>query len=122
MEAGHGARRDGPCRSARGGRSAWERVAGVELRLQGGDALGERVGDADAELLKSMLPRLLENDASSARPEGSMEVLHVVWWQHPSKTGVCSSAKVHGSLSVERDGQVAVLAIDGLTAEVIPGF
>ncbi|TAK30299.1 MAG: hypothetical protein EPO40_07875, partial [Myxococcaceae bacterium] len=33
-----------PCRSARRGRSAWGRVAGVELRLQGGDPLGERVG------------------------------------------------------------------------------
>jgi CRISPR-associated protein Csd2 len=78
--------------------------------------------DADAEVLKALLPRLLENDASSARPEGSMEVLHVVWWQNPSKSGVCSSAKVHRSLRVDRAGQVSVDAIDGLTAEVIPGF
>lgn len=36
-----------------------------------------------------------ENDASSARPEGSMEVLNVFWWQHSSKGGQYSSAKVH---------------------------
>ena len=46
-----------------------------------------------------MLPRLFENDASSARPEGSMEVLKVVVvearLQEPDKY---SSAKVHRSL------------------------
>ncbi len=86
--------------------------------------LAERTGfsDQDAATIKAVLPRLLENDASSARPEGSMEVLHVVWWQHPSKSGVCSSAKVHRSLTVDSDGQVTVSNIDGLNPEIIPGF
>ena len=35
--------------------------------------------DEDAGAIKSILPKLFENDASSARPEGSMEVLKVVW-------------------------------------------
>ncbi|HEY3411738.1 MAG TPA: type I-C CRISPR-associated protein Cas7/Csd2 [Armatimonadota bacterium] len=56
--------------------------------------------DADAEAIKSVLPRLFENDASSARPEGSMEVLKVIWWKHNCASGQASSAKVHRSLTV----------------------
>jgi len=43
--------------------------------------LAERTGfsDADAKIIKDLLPRLLENDASSARPEGSMSVVKVLW-------------------------------------------
>ena len=86
--------------------------------------LAERTGfnDADAAMLKAILPKLLENDASSARPEGSMEVLKLVWWQHPSKAGLCSSSKVHRSLAVDLDGNVTVTEINGLTAEIIDGF
>lgn len=85
-------------------------------------AEGTAFSDEDAATIKAILPRLLENDASSARPEGSMEVLKVIWWQHPSKSGVCSSAKVHRSLTVDREGQVTVARIDGLSEEIIPGF
>jgi len=86
--------------------------------------LAERTGfsDADATTIKSILPRLLENDASAARPEGSMEVLKIVWWNHPSKIGLCSSAKVHRSLNVDSDGHVTVTKIDGLNEEIIDGF
>ncbi len=54
----------------------------------------------DSAAIKSVLPRIFENDASSARPEGSMEVLKVVWWQHNCPSGQASSAKVHRSLTV----------------------
>jgi CRISPR-associated protein Csd2 len=86
--------------------------------------LAERTGfsDADAATIKAILPKLLENDASSARPEGSMEVLKVIWWQHPSKSGVCSSAKVHRSLAIDPEGNVTVTRIDGLADEIIDGF
>lgn len=62
--------------------------------------LAERTGfdDDDAYIIKSLLPKLFEGDASSARPEGSMAVEKVIWWQHSSKSGQYSSAKVHGSL------------------------
>lgn len=62
--------------------------------------LAERTGfsDADAEILKQVLPKLFEGDASSARPEGSMAVIKIVWWRHNSKSGQYSSAKVHQSL------------------------
>lgn len=46
--------------------------------------LAEKTGfsQEDAELLKEALKTLFDNDASSARPEGSMEVLRLYWWQH----------------------------------------
>jgi CRISPR-associated protein Csd2 len=86
--------------------------------------LAERTGFSaeDAAAIKAILPKLFENDASSARPEGSMEVLKVVWWQHPGKSGLCSSAKVHRSVVVDGDGNVTVAEIEGLTAEIINGF
>jgi len=42
---------------------------------------------------------MFENDASSARPDGSMEVLKVIWWEHTCPSGNISSAKVHGTLT-----------------------
>jgi CRISPR-associated protein Csd2 len=81
-----------------------------------------KFSDADAEQIKKVLPKLFENDASSARPEGSMEILKVIWWKHNSKAGQYSSAKVHRSLSVKPDGEITVAALDGLTAEIIDGF
>ncbi len=86
--------------------------------------LASRTGfsDADAEIIKTLLPKLFENDASSARPEGSMEVVKVIWWQHNSKSGQHSSAKVHRSLTVSADGSIKLDNLDGLTPEVIEGF
>ncbi|HEX7422967.1 MAG TPA: type I-C CRISPR-associated protein Cas7/Csd2 [Terriglobales bacterium] len=78
--------------------------------------------DHDAETVKTLLPKLFENDASSARPEGSMEVKKVIWWKHSSKAGQYSSAKVHRSLSVKADGTYVLASLDGLTPEEIDGF
>ena len=70
--------------------------------------LAARTGfsDEDANSIKAVLPKLFENDASSARPEGSMRVLKVIWWQHNCPSGQSSSAKVHGSLNVALDGGI----------------
>lgn len=86
--------------------------------------LAERTGftDADAEAIKSILPKLFENDASSARPDGSMEVLKVFWWRHNSKAGQYSSAKVHRSLTVKADGSYELAPLEGFKPEVIDGF
>jgi CRISPR-associated protein Csd2 len=79
--------------------------------------------DEDAEVFKTVLPKLFENDASSARPEGSMEVLKVVWWQHDCPNGQLSSAKVHHSLKVEKDGSISLEELEGgPKPEVIDGF
>lgn len=90
--------------------------------------LAERTGfnDQDAEIIKNVLPRLFEGDASSARPEGSMAVEKVIWWKHNSKSGQYSSAKVHRTLQVNADGSFdeegLKNALNGLTPEIIDGF
>jgi len=92
--------------------------------------LAERTGfsNGDAEVIKSLLPRLFENDASSARPDGSMEVVKVVWWQHNCKAGQYSSAKVHGSLRrlLKPDGsfdaEALKVTLPALEPEIIDGF
>ncbi len=86
--------------------------------------LAEKTGfsDADAEAIKQVLPRLFENDGSSARPEGSMEVCKAVWWQHSCKAGQYSSAKVHRTLSVKPDGGYELASLDGLRPEELDGF
>ena len=64
--------------------------------------LAEKTGfsEEDADLLKECLRTLFVNDASSARPDGSMEVVKLYWWKHNCKDGQYSSAKVHRSLHV----------------------
>jgi len=57
--------------------------------------------DDDAEAIKEVLIKLFQNDASSARPEGSMEVYKVYWWKHNNSNGQYSSAKVHRLLDVK---------------------
>lgn len=86
--------------------------------------LAERTGfnDEDAEKIKKVLPKLFEGDASSARPEGSMAVLKIIWWKHNNKPGQYSSAVVHNTLHVNSDGGYTIDPLDGLTPEEIPGF
>lgn len=70
--------------------------------------LAEKTGFTaeDAEVIKESLKTLFENDASSARPEGSMAVVKLYWWKHNSKTGQYSSAKVHRTLHVVAEKEV----------------
>jgi len=86
--------------------------------------LAERTGfsEKDAQAFKSVLPKLFENDESSARPAGSMEILRVIWWKHNCKAGQYSSAKVHRTLKVKPDGDYGIDPLDGLSPEDIPGF
>ncbi|WP_017472782.1 type I-C CRISPR-associated protein Cas7/Csd2 [Amphibacillus jilinensis] len=94
--------------------------------------LAEKTGftNEDAKKIKQALITLFENDASSARPDGSMEVYKVYWWEHSSKLGQYSSAKVHRSVEIDRkvatpksleDYQIKVNELDGLKVEVLDG-
>lgn len=85
----------------------------------------------DAELFKVALKTLFENDCSSARPDGSMEVCKVYWWTHNCPNGQYSSAKVHKTLKIEPkknepkcfdDYTVIVENIDGLVPEIYDGI
>lgn len=94
--------------------------------------LAEKTGftDDDAEKIKQALATLFENDSSSARPDGSMEVCRLYWWKHSGKTPKYSSAKVHRSLSVTLkngvkkpmsidDYEITLNRLDGLEPEII---
>lgn len=94
--------------------------------------LAEKTGfsDEDAQKIKEALCTLFENDASSARPEGSMEVCRVYWWEHDSKTPKISSAKIHRALQIElEDGisaprgfddyDISLAEINGVKPEII---
>lgn len=94
--------------------------------------LAEKTGfsDEDAEKIKEAMRTLLENDASSARPEGSMEVCALYWWEQEGKTPKYSSAKVQRSLQVTlkegvikpkrfEDYDVQVAPLDGVTLQIL---
>lgn len=65
--------------------------------------LADKTGfsDQDAEIIHEALKTLFDNDSSSARPEGSMEVCQVYWWKHSCPSGDYSSAKVHRTLKIK---------------------
>ncbi len=92
--------------------------------------LAEKTGftEEDAEKIHEALKTLFENDCSSARPEGSMEVVRVYWWKHNGKTGQYPSARVHRSVKINRtasgngkkleDYAIEYTPLEGLEAEV----
>lgn len=97
--------------------------------------LAEKTGFSyeDAQIVKECLRTLFENDASSARPEGSMEVVKLYWFEHDSKSGQYSSAKVHRSVKVTQknafapvasisDYEITLEELSGLTPEIIDGL
>ena len=97
--------------------------------------LAEKTGFSheDADILKECLRTLFVNDASSARPDGSMEVVKLYWWEHNCKDGQYSSAKVHRSLHVTLknqddlpssvdDYEITLEELPGLTPEIIDGL
>ena len=87
--------------------------------------------EEDAELVKKYLQTLFVNDASSARPDGSMEVLKGYWWKHNCKDGQYSSAKVHRLVEVKQKGdelpscindyEISLNSLPGLEVEVMDG-
>ena len=93
--------------------------------------LAEKTGfsDEDALMIKNALCTLFENDASAARPDGSMEVCRVYWWEHKSKTPKVSSAKIHRSVKITlKDGITTPISFNdydivledcGVTPEII---
>ena len=95
--------------------------------------LAEKTGfsEEDAAKIKEALRTIFENDASSARPEGSMEMNRFYWIEHGSKTGNTPSAKVHRSVLAQKKEGIetpariedytiddgALYAIDGIRIE-----
>ncbi|MBR6078545.1 MAG: type I-C CRISPR-associated protein Cas7/Csd2 [Treponema sp.] len=72
----------------------------------------------DAEKIKNAILHIFDNDASSARPEGSMEVVKLYWWKHNSKSGQYSAAKVHHTLQIaKKDGVTDAKSADDYIIE-----
>lgn len=97
--------------------------------------LAEKTGftEEDAEKIREALRTLFENDCSSARPDGSMEVYKVYWWKHNCAMGQYSAAKVHRSLSIKQkdpgtvpksvdDYEITLNNLEGLEPEVYDGI
>ena len=95
--------------------------------------LAEKTGftQEDADVVKECLRTLFVNDASSARPDGSMEVYKLYWFEHNCRDGQYSSAAVHRSIRVVSktdmpssvdDYEIDVLHLEGLEPEVIDGI
>ena len=63
------------------------------------------ISNEDAEVIKEVLVSLFENDASSARPEGSMRVREVFWFTHSNKLGNVSSARVFDLIEFDKEKQ-----------------
>lgn len=97
--------------------------------------LAEKTGftDEDAETLRECLRTLFVNDASAARPDGSMEVCRLYWFRHNCKEGQYSSAKVHRSVAAKpvdpdqipacvEDYQFTLEPLEGLEPEIFDGI
>lgn len=97
--------------------------------------LAEKTGftEEDALVVKECLRTLFCNDASSARPEGSMEVVKLYWFDHNCKDGQYSSARVHRAVQASPREGIAVPAsvddyvitlepLEGLVPEIIDGL
>lgn len=97
--------------------------------------LAEKTGftGEDADKIKECLRTLFINDSSSARPDGSMEVIKLYWWKHNNKIGQYSASKVHHSLQITPkagvtipksvdDYDIMLTALDGLEPEIIDGI
>ena len=82
--------------------------------------LAEKTGfsQEDAEVLKESLKTLFENDASSARPDGSMEVCKMYWWQHDEKTPAVSSGKIQRSFKINQVDRPSKFEEYGITWEL----
>lgn len=88
--------------------------------------------DEDAEKLRKALCTLFVDDATSARPDGSMEIVKVIWWKHNCPIGQYSSAKVHRTLKIQKkpgvntpssaaDYDITLESLNGLTPQGYDG-
>ena len=96
--------------------------------------LAEKTGftEEDAQTIKECLRTMFVNDASAARPEGSMEVVRLYWFRHNCKDGQYSSGAVHRSVKAvlkdasrmpasAEDYEITLEPLPGLEVEVIEG-
>ena len=94
--------------------------------------LAEKTGfsQEDALVVRECLRTLFHNDASAARPEGSMTMVALYWFQHDQKEGRWRSDIVHNSVqavlkegvtepSSADDYELKLTDLPGLTPEIL---
>lgn len=88
-------------------------------------SLAEKTGfsQEDADVLKESLKTMFENDASSARPSGSMAIDRLYWWTSKGECSLYPAAKVFRTLHFKSKEEypyyeVTETPLDGLTPEV----
>lgn len=83
--------------------------------------------EEDAAKLRTALIHLFDNDCSAARPAGSMEVRRLYWWEHTSKSGNYSPARVFDCVKITLkcseprcfdDYIISYEPLDGLSAAI----
>ena len=57
--------------------------------------------DEDAEKIRQAIINMFVNDASAARPNGSMTLANLYWWRHKTKWGDCPPVVLHRSLDIQ---------------------
>ena len=93
--------------------------------------LAEKTGFSteDAQKIRQAVLEMFANDASSARPEGSMMLHTLYWFEHNSKLGQYAPARVHDSILLKKksgvdipksfdDYDISVCPLDGLPPQV----
>lgn len=73
----------------------------------------------DAAKIKEALCTLFMNDSSSARPDGSMSIHKVFWWEHNCKIGQYSSKRVFDTVVIgKKEGVIAPRSMDDYEVKV----
>ena len=127
--------RDAGMSSDRMGMKHFVRFGLYEIKGSINVQLAEKTGFSaeDAQVVKECLRTIFINDASSARPDGSMEVIQLYWWEHNCKDGQYSSAKVHRSIKISlksgvdipssvEDYEISIEPLAGLDPEILEGL
>ncbi len=73
-------------------------------------ALAEKTGfdEDDANVIKECLRTLFDNDASSARPEGSMTIETLYWFEQDAEAKKISSRAIHDSIMIRKKEEIEV--------------
>ena len=91
--------------------------------------LAQKTGfsDEDAEMVKQAMVHMFVNDASAARPVGSMIMDKLIWWQHNSSIGQYSPKKLMESVTLTAKEKFpyydfSISDLPGLVPEIIEGW
>ena len=73
-------------------------------------ALAEKTGfdEDDSSVIKECLRTLFDNDASSARPEGSMTIEKLYWFEQDAERKKISSRAIHDSITIRKKEGIEV--------------